>query len=166
LTPLNATHAGIIYIVLRVMCKVLNQRRISINKLSEEREKILVIDDDILIRKSMVRIISHCLVKFKLNYEILEGEDGSDLINLVNDDTDNLIRLIFTDENMKEVEGSEAITSIRGIKDLNSIKIISITSLEDEESVARILGCGADRVLKKPATVLIIEEIFRCYVRI
>jgi response regulator RpfG family c-di-GMP phosphodiesterase len=144
------------------MCKITKQKRISIDPLSEDNEKILIIDDDSLIRKSMKRMVSHCLRKFNLDYEIIEGEDGSDMINLVNDDTENLIRLIFTDENMNDVEGSEAITSIKRIKDLNSIKIISITSLEDEESVSRILGCGADRVCKKPASVPLLEDIFRC----
>jgi response regulator RpfG family c-di-GMP phosphodiesterase len=148
------------------MCRITKQRRISIDKLQAEQEKILIVDDDILIRNSMKRMVSQCLRKFNLNYEIIEGEDGSDLINLVNDDTENLIRLIFTDENMSDVEGSEAINSIKGIKECNSIKIISITSLEDEESVARILQCGADKVCKKPANIPLLEEIFRCCVRV
>jgi DNA-binding NarL/FixJ family response regulator len=67
---------------------------------------------------------------------------------------------------MSDVEGSEAIYSIKGIKDLNSIKVISITSLEDEESVKRILQCGADRVCKKPANIPLLEEIFRYCVRV
>jgi CheY-like chemotaxis protein len=146
------------------MCRITKYRQISIDPLPHEREKILIVDDDILIRRSMQRLVAQCLTKFKLNYEIIEGEDGSDLINLVNDDTENLIRFIFTDENMKEIEGSQAIYSIRGIKERNSIKIISITSLEDEQSVRRILACGADRVLKKPASSKNLDEIFKYYV--
>jgi hypothetical protein len=36
----------------------------------------------------MKRMVSQCLKKFNLDYEIIEGEDGSDLIDLVNDDTE------------------------------------------------------------------------------
>jgi response regulator RpfG family c-di-GMP phosphodiesterase len=108
-------------------------------------------------------IITNLLLKYKLNYDILEGEDGSDLINLVLDDTENLIKIIFTDENMTEIEGSDAIRAIKEIKENNCIKIISITSLEDEHSVSKIIQCGADRVLRKPANRVVLEEVFSHY---
>jgi response regulator RpfG family c-di-GMP phosphodiesterase len=107
--------------------------------------------------------ITNIMLKHKLNYDILEGEDGSDLINLVLDDTENLIKIIFTDENMTEIEGSDAIRAIKKIKEKNCIKIISITSLEDEHSVSKVMKCGADRVLRKPANKMVLEEVFSHY---
>jgi CheY-like chemotaxis protein len=142
------------------MCKLLNQSKLRKVSLTE-KEKILVIDDDPLIRNNMLKMLKSIVRKYNMDYEILEGDDGAELINLVQDDSENLIRLIFTDENMTKVEGSEAINTIREIKQKNLIKVVSITSLEDDLSVQRILRCGVDRVLKKPATRRILEYICR-----
>jgi CheY-like chemotaxis protein len=89
------------------MCKLLNQskpRKVSIS----ESEKILVIDDDPIIRNNMLRMLKSIMRKFT-QLRILEGDDGTELINLVQDNSENLIKLIFTDENMTKVEGSEAV---------------------------------------------------------
>ncbi len=146
-----------------IMCRLNKQKQLSVTNMPIEKPKILIIDDDILIRKSMKIMLNYILLKYKLDYEIIEGEDGSDLIDFVMNDTDNSVSIIFTDENMNLIEGSEAISTIKNIKNFNSIKVISITSLEDEFSKSRILSCGADRVLTKPADRYILEEIITNY---
>jgi response regulator RpfG family c-di-GMP phosphodiesterase len=126
---------------------------------SKEREKVVIIDDDYLIRNNIRKIISHVLFKYNLNYEILEGEDGANLISLVNADSENLIRVVITDEIMKKVNGSDAILEIREIQKRNSIKVISVTSMEDEITVKKIIKSGADKVLKKPVKKSILEHV-------
>jgi CheY-like chemotaxis protein len=130
---------------------------------TQDKSKILVIDDDPLIRNNMLKLTRRMLRRYSLDYDIVEGSDGSDLIDLVMDDAENLIKLIFTDENMTSVEGSDAIAAIKEIKQKNCIKIVSITSLEDEISVMRILRCGADRVLRKPASMTTLDEVFKTF---
>jgi CheY-like chemotaxis protein len=142
------------------MCKQFNHskpRKVSL----KENAKILVIDDDPIIRNNMLKMLKNIVRKYNLNYDILEGNDGGELINLVQDDTENLIKLIFTDENMTKVEGSEAISTILEIKLKNQIIVVSITSLEDDLSIQRILKSGADRVLKKPVHRRVLEDICR-----
>jgi DNA-binding NarL/FixJ family response regulator len=147
------------------MCKLLFSNKLRKASLNNDKSKILVIDDDPLIRNNMLKLIKIMLRRFGMDYDIVEGSDGRDLIHLVMDDAENLIKLIFTDENMTSVEGSEAITVIKEIKQRNCIKIISITSLEDENSVKRILKCGADMVLKKPASMATLDEVFKTLLR-
>jgi CheY-like chemotaxis protein len=125
--------------------------------------KILVVDDDKLIRDNMKRMLGCIVNKLKLDYEIVEGTDGTDLVNMVIDDNENLIKVIFTDENMTELDGSVAISRIRNLKTTNYIKIISITSLDDTHSIQRILECGADKVLQKPARRIVLEDILKNY---
>jgi DNA-binding NarL/FixJ family response regulator len=124
----------------------------------KQNEKILIIDDDHLVRNIIKQITSQVLKKYNLNYEILEGEDGEDLIYYVKNDTDNLIRLIITDEHMEKVNGSDALNEIKKIGE-KPFKAISITSVEDELSILRIMECGADEVYKKPVNKSVLEKV-------
>jgi CheY-like chemotaxis protein len=143
----------------------MSQSSLQIDNITK-KDKILVVDDDKLIRDNMKRMLGYIAGKLNLDYEIIEGSDGVDLVNMVLDDTKNLIKFIFTDENMTELDGSEAISRVKDIKITNCIKVISITSLDDVYSVQRILDCGADRVLQKPARRTIVEEILKSYLLI
>jgi DNA-binding NarL/FixJ family response regulator len=127
------------------------------------KEKILIIDDDNIIRSTIKSIVQKTLFKLKLDYDILEGCDGEDMIRLVVNDQDGTIKVIFTDENMKFIEGSQAILAIRDIKQRNEIKVVSITSLDDDYSIMNILNCGADKVIQKPAQKVLIEELLKIY---
>lgn len=121
--------------------------------------KILIIDDQIMIRKSMKNIISSLIIEMNLkNYEIIEGCDGDDMINCLIEDYngDNCIKLVFTDEDMKTTSGSTAIKLMRILEaeqNFVSKTIISVTSLADDVIYRdRILKSGADQILSKPAS--------------
>ena len=141
------------------MCRLIKQRQIKLDHSTIEKEKVLIVDDDYIIRNSMKNMINYILKKNSLDFDVLEAEDGSEMIDLVMNDIDNSIKIIFTDENMNFIEGSEAISKIISIKSTNEIKIISVTSLSDEVSISRILTCGADMVLPKPANKTLLEEV-------
>jgi response regulator RpfG family c-di-GMP phosphodiesterase len=97
------------------------------------------------------------------DYEIIEGSDGKDIIETISSETDNLIKLIITDENMTSVLGSEAIREISLIKNKNKIPVVSITATEDEVGLKNIHDSGVDMVLKKPVSKKLIEEIFSIF---
>jgi CheY-like chemotaxis protein len=143
------------------MCEF-NQKQITVDD-NLGKGQVLIIDDDHMVRACMKKMVGNCLQRLKLNYEILEGTDGTDLVRYVVNDTNDLIRLIFTDENMNEVEGSEAIRAIRDIKENKSIKVVSITSVEDDVSIKLIKDAGADRVYKKPVTRELLEQVVELY---
>ena len=90
-----------------------------------------------------------------INFRILEGSDGIDLLNFLRLDKDYKIKYIFTDENMEYLNGSEAVKLITKFEADNKIKnfnIISITTFDDEETRKNILNSGINSILSKPCT--------------
>ena len=124
---------------------------------------ILVIDDNKFIRDSTVYLIKSVMSFLKIyNFKIVEGSDGIDMLNLVRMDKANKIKLIFTDESMEYLCGSDAVRLIRKFEECKKIKnynIISITAFDDIEMRNRILSCGINSVVSKPCTKTEMIEI-------
>ena len=117
---------------------------------------ILVIDDQNLVRESTVNLIKKILIDHNiLDYSILEGSDGIDLLYLIKEDYENRIKCIFIDENMKYLMGSEAVKILRKLQDLNKINnyyIASVTAFEDEQTKKEISKSGINTIIGKPCT--------------
>ena len=106
-------------------------------------------------------MIENSLEEERKNFEVIQCSDGIDLIKLVVEDQNhgNLIKCVFTDENMEYINGSEAIKILRILEKKNKIKtlkIFSITCHEDVDSVKMITESGADLVLSKPISKTIL----------
>ncbi len=127
-----------------------------LNPINAIKYKILVIDDDVIIRKTTIKLVRSIIQNSNNNYQIIEGSDGKDIIDLVHHDRDNLIKLILTDENMTYMLGSEAIYLVKLMID---IPIVSITAMDDEEGLSKIYKSGADIVLSKPVSKRQLEEV-------
>jgi len=95
-------------------------------------------------------------IKNELNIhsEIIEGVDGKDIIDYCfNPMNNNVKNIIFTDEHMKEMNGSEAIKYVRDYeKKFRNIYhlFVSISSLNNEKFQKEIIECGANFVFNKP----------------
>lgn len=131
-----------------------------------KKNKILIVDDQALIRNSLKNLISILIRELDLNYEIIEGSDGIDIINYLTDDyTVDSIKLVFTDEDMEIVNGSTAILAIRQLESEFNYKtktIISVTSSADNVlNRERILNSGADLVLSKPPRKTELKALMR-----
>ena len=115
--------------------------------------KILVIDDDSLMRNCLKSMIQSIKSELDLCFDIIEGNDGKDIIDYC-ENSNNLecFKVIFTDENMINIDGSEAIKHVRKIekKGTSSTKFVSVSSKYDEEFKQRLIECGANYVLNKP----------------
>jgi DNA-binding NarL/FixJ family response regulator len=133
------------------------------HKCTKLRKQVLIIDDDPITLSSIRSIVTNYINRKGLNFEILEGTDGSDLIKHVKEDKENRIKLILTDENMSNIEGSEAILAIKDLKESNDIKVVSITSMDDLASIERIINCGADEVYTKPVNKYMLESVLKFY---
>ena len=100
--------------------------------------KILVIDDDVLLLRTISRILSG------EGHEVLtasEGTRGMALFNRENPD------LVITDVVMPGQEGLETILTLR--RDETLVKIIAISGSDAELlDIARLIG--ADAVIEKP----------------
>ena len=107
--------------------------------------------------------------EIKLKYDIIEAEDGIDLIKLVCEDqlNDNRIRAVFTDENMEYINGSEAIKILKDLERNFKIKsycnFFSITAFEDKETKENILKSKVDEIISKPASKTQIKLILDKY---
>jgi len=89
------------------------------------------------------------------NFEILEGADGIDLLNIIRRDVEGLIKYVFTDENMEYLNGSEAVQIIRKLEEKRKIKrypIASITAFDDVDTKNRVINSGVNTIIPKPCT--------------
>lgn len=132
-----------------------------------QKNKILIIEDYEAIRKSMKEVINRTLIELDIlkSFDIVEGNDGVDMLKLVIDDQINHnIKCILTDENMNYVNGSDAIKIIKDLVKFGKVKeipIYSVTSFTDELSQKNILMSGAKEIIRKPCSINDIKRIFK-----
>lgn len=91
--------------------------------------KILVVDDSLLDRKLLIRV----LMKSGVSQEILQAEDGEQAMEvLANNYRD--ICLILLDWQMPKVSGIELMAGMVKIPELSAIPIIMVTASGSEEN--------------------------------
>jgi len=116
--------------------------------------KILIVDDNQFIRESFKKICKELMIEYKLEFNIVEGNDGIDILNyIITNQIDGLLKCTFTDENMEYINGTDAIRIIRNLERENKVSkniIVSMTSYEDEGSKEFIMSAGADFIISKP----------------
>lgn len=117
--------------------------------------KILLIDDDALVRRTISRILHH------VGHTVVMAENGRDGITLLQ--TENP-ELVITDIIMPDKEGIETIQEIRHL--LPDMKIIAISGgarLGNMDYLSMALKLGASEALAKPFDPSeLIEAISRC----
>ncbi len=89
------------------------------------------------------------------NFQILEGSDGIDLLNILRNDSFGQIKVIFIDENMEYLNGSETVSIERKLeekKKIKNYKIASVTAFDDVNTRENILKSGANTIISKPCT--------------
>jgi len=139
--------------------------------LNSNKNVILVIEDNLHIRKSIANLINTTIVnlrkthKFTNEFEIIEGGDGIDALKYVIDaKIGSRIKAIFIDENMEYLNGSEAVKHIRKFQNMNKINkffIASVTSFEDNITKQNILNAGVNEIYQKPLNKSNLEEFFQ-----
>jgi CheY-like chemotaxis protein len=89
------------------------------------------------------------------DFNITEGSDGIELLNIIRLDRDNKIKCIFIDENMEYLNGSETVGIIRKLEQAEKIKrnfIVSVSLYDDEYSKTKLKNSGVDEVISKPCS--------------
>jgi nitrogen-specific signal transduction histidine kinase/CheY-like chemotaxis protein len=126
---------------------------------------IVVVDDYKLVRINTINLIKSTLSILNINqYNIIEGSDGVDLLNIVRNDEKGKIKCIFIDENMEYLNGSETVKIIRKLEQKNKVKsqyIVSITAFDDIGTRNNILDSGVNTILSKPCTKTSISQILK-----
>jgi len=107
-------------------------------------KKILIVDDDPDIR---------LLVDFHMSsegYEVLEASDGMDALNIINENT---VDIIITDITMPNMDGYELIRKLKESKKGIDIPIILLTGKKEEDSIiTENTEYQPDEFLSKPFT--------------
>ena len=108
-----------------------------------ERPKVLVVDDEDDIRKLLTRVLQ------TKGYEVIEAKRGLEALQLVRDDTPDVILL---DAMLPEVHGFEICRRIKGSKRYGHIPIIMVSAIYRGWRVAEDLksSFGVDAFLEKP----------------
>ena len=104
-----------------------------------ERLKILVVDDEIRMRKLVRDFLT------KSNYEVIEAEDGARAVDIFFEQND--IALIILDVMMPKMDGWQV---CREIREYSKVPIIMLTAKSDEQDELQGFGLGVDEYISKP----------------
>ena len=111
-----------------------------------KKEKILVIDDDVVFNSITEIMLSD-------EYDILIAQSGKEALTLLIKQKPDLILL---DIMMPEMDGWETFGKIKGITLLNDVPIAFLTSVSKEEGLEHAKRVGAVGYFTKPIRI---EEI-------
>jgi len=101
--------------------------------------RILIIDDEIIIRKLFTRLLT------REKYKVLTAADGKKGIETVKKEK---LDLVILDLKMPGIDGIEA---LKRIKEINkNIRVIIITAFGTIKSASDALNLGADDFISKP----------------
>lgn len=100
---------------------------------------ILVVDDEIVIREMISKILS------RNSYQIILASDGFEALNLLEQ---NKIDVVMTDMKMPGMDGMELIELVK--KNYPDMKIIVMTAFEDIYTIKDAIMKGADEYITKP----------------
>ena len=102
-------------------------------------EKILVVEDDKITRRLIKEILS------RGGYEVIEGEDGSQALELFKKEKPDLI---ITDYQMPVMNGLRLLSEVRGINP--AVPVIMLTGFGDIALTIKAIQIGAYDFLEKP----------------
>ena len=103
--------------------------------MQQAKTKVAVTDDHILLRRGLANMIRNLDV-----YEVVfEADNGKDFIEKLNSEI--LPEIVLMDINMPEMDGYDTADWIK--KNHPEIKVLSLSMYDDEQSIIRMLKCGA-----------------------
>ena len=112
-------------------------------EIEEERNRILVVDDDPIIVETIVQ----ALEEDEFDYEVISASDGFEAGLQVNHFRPHLLIL---DIMMPDIKGYEVCHKIKSSEDTKDTKIIVLSAYLDEEKFKKMKEYGADVCFSKP----------------
>ena len=103
--------------------------------------KVLIIDDAIHIRRLIARMLE------QNDFITLEASDGLEGLQLLKEEKPDVVTC---DISMPLMDGYEFLTAAKKDNETQSIPIIMITAVGEEEETDKALKMGADACLTKP----------------
>jgi len=126
--------------------------------------RILVVDDEKLVRRSHIKIISKYLEKNNILFIIDEYEDGIECLYKIYKGINDELKynVIITDETMNFLKGSFMSKILKKLitdKVIDDIKIIMVTSYEPENFID-LQGTILEKIFTKPLSINNLDKIF------
>ena len=123
--------------------------------------RLLLVEDSSTMRRMISTLLSD------EGYEVKTAVDGRD--GLVKARDEPRPELILSDFEMPELNGAEFCAAVKADKDLRSIPVLLLTTLEESHNKITGLDSGADDYIQKPKSPEDIKELFariRAHLRI
>jgi len=123
-------------------------------KQGDVRMKTLIVDDELVSRKKMEKIMSHY-------GEVISVKNGREALRAYTEALTDIrvFDLITLDISMPEMDGTEVLLRIReieqaqGISKKYRVKVLMLTAKADRITVLESISAGCDDYLKKPFTI-------------
>ncbi|PMP65322.1 MAG: response regulator [Thermodesulfobacterium geofontis] len=104
--------------------------------------KVLVVDDSRAIREIERKYLE------ELGFEVLEAENGEEALKILEENSD--IKLILLDWYMPIMNGYEFLLKLRSNPKWSDIKVMMVTTENQQRSVIDAIMAGANEYLMKP----------------
>lgn len=104
--------------------------------------KVLVVDDSKAIREIEKKYLE------EMGFEVLEAENGEIALKVLEENPD--IKLILLDWHMPVMNGYEFLLKVRSNPNWSDVKIIMVTTENQQKSIVEAIMAGANEYLMKP----------------
>ena len=115
--------------------------------------KALVVEDSKSIRQIERRYLE------EIGFTVVEAENGEEGLRVLKENPD--IRLIILDWHMPIMNGYEFLKAVRANPEWNEIKIMMVTTENQQKSVIEAIMAGANEYLMKPFDKEMLESKIR-----
>jgi Response regulators consisting of a CheY-like receiver domain and a winged-helix DNA-binding domain len=116
-------------------------------------KKALVVDDSKAIRQIEKKYLE------ELGFEVLEAENGKEALEVLKEHPD--ISLILLDWHMPVMNGYEFLKTLRANPQYQEIKVMMVTTENQQKSVIDAIMAGANEYLMKPFDKEMLETKIR-----
>ena len=116
--------------------------------------EILVVDDNYINLKLMTEVVK------KMNHHPVMAKDGLEAVKIYKE---KKLDIVFIDQQMPKMNGTDAIKKMRKIKKEKEVAIYGLTGSDDGKSIEAMREAGAKDVLIKPIEVKKLVAIFNQY---
>ncbi len=104
--------------------------------------KVLVVDDSKAIREIEKKYLE------EMGFEVLEAENGEEALKVIEENPD--IKLILLDWHMPVMNGYEFLLKLRANPKWSDIKVMMVTTENQQRSIVDAIMAGANEYLMKP----------------
>ncbi len=115
--------------------------------------KVLVVDDSKSIREIQRRYLS------KMGHSVVEAANGEEALKVLEENPD--VKLVLLDWHMPVMNGYEFLKNIRAQDKWNHVKVMMVTTENQEKSVIDAIVAGANEYLMKPFDQEMLESKIR-----